>query len=108
VTVFRPAARTVAPDGREWEIYAYKLRRAPRPAGERRRRLRRLVELVSGAVRALAADEWTVEAVSWAPYPLRHKWTTTREYRGQVLAQVEGSLERGQIPLPRNAFQRSV
>lgn len=108
MSVFRPAARTVAPDGREWEIYTYKLRRAPRPVGERRRRLRRLAEVASGALRALASDEWTVEAVSWAPYPLAHKWSTTREYRGQVLAQVEGSLERGQIPHPRNAFQRTV
>jgi hypothetical protein len=107
VTVFRPVARTVAPDGREWEIYAYKLRRAERQPGERRRVFRRVLALPSELFRALASDEWTIEALSFAPYPLSHKWFTTHEFRGQVLAQVEGALERGQIPHPRNAFQQT-
>lgn len=88
---FRPAARTVDPDGREWEIYAY------RPKPRRRRLLPRI--LVS------RSDEVTIEALSFAPYPLSYRWTTTREYKGNVLASVEGRLARGEIPMPRNARQ---
>jgi hypothetical protein len=132
VNRFRPAARTVSPDGRRWEIYAYKLelppRRTPDPApvgvfpGYRaeaaselldgilylvafipRLLVRLCVDLPVAAVRAARSDQWTIEAVSWAPYPTGHKWSTTREYRGQVLAQVEGGLARGETPHPRNA-----
>ena len=100
--MFRPHARTVGPDGREWEIYAYKLRLRRRRRA-RRRILRELVDVPVAAVRALRSDEWTVEAVSWAPFPLRHRWSTTAEWRGRVLAQVEGGLARGETPHPGNA-----
>jgi hypothetical protein len=132
---FRPAARTVSPEGRRWEIYAYKLdlpaRGTPDPSsvgvfpGYRaeaasdvldgflyllaflpRLLLRLCVDLPVAALRAARSDEWTIEAVSWAPYPTGHKWSTTREFRGQVLAQVEGSLARGETPRPRNARVR--
>ncbi|MHB8471167.1 MAG: hypothetical protein ACYDCH_15660 [Gaiellaceae bacterium] len=100
MSVFRPSARATGPDAREWEIYAYRLKRAA-PSGKRR--LRRLAELVAEAARALRADEWTIEAVSWLPRQERYRWTTTGEHRGQVLAQVEGGLTRGDVPRPRNA-----
>ena len=91
----RPSARTLAPDGREWEIYAYRARVTP--ASGRFRRLRRLF--------ARRAGDWTVEALSFAPYPMSYKWTTSGETKGQVLASVEGRLARGETPVPRNAKQ---
>ena len=33
-----------------------------------------------------------------AAHAERHAWTTTTEYKGQVLAQVEGNLARGDVP----------
>ena len=92
---FRPKARTTSPDGREWEIYAYR-KRAPAPPG-RFRRIRQLFARRSG--------DWTIEASSWAPYPITHRWSTTTELCGQVLASVEGQLARGETPQPRNAKQ---
>lgn len=113
---FRPHARTVSPDGRRWEIYAYKLdlpeRGAPNPApvgaGHRLAFIPRFIwrvciDLPVAAARALQSDVWTIEAASWAPYPLSYRWSTTQEFRGQVLAQVEGGLARGETPHPRNA-----
>jgi hypothetical protein len=104
VSSFRPAVRTASPDGRRWEIYAYKFKRPSAPAGRRLTRLLRIcVELPAAVVRARTSDEWTNEAVSWAPYPVGHKWSTTSEFRGQVLAQVEGGIVHGETPRPRNA-----
>jgi hypothetical protein len=91
----KAAARTTAPDGREWEIYAYRTRAAPSTG--RFRRIRRLL--------APRSPEWTIEAVSWAPYEARHRWTVPREIRGQALATVEGELARGRTPHPRHAKQ---
>jgi hypothetical protein len=92
----RPAARTTAPDGRAWEIYAYRPR--VESAGDSRfGRLRRLF--------ARRSDDWTVEAVSWAPYEIRLSWSISTDRKGQVLAQVEGQLARGERPMPRNAKQ---
>jgi hypothetical protein len=56
------------------------------------------VEVGVAAVRSLRSDEWTVEAVTFLPHRERYVWTTTREFKGQVLAQVEGHLARGDIP----------
>lgn len=100
MSVFRPAVRVTAPDGREWEIYAYKLRLQPaRSAGTVRfRALRRLLELAVAAAGSLRSDMWTIEALSFLPQPQRCAWTTTREFRGQVLAQVEGRLAGGDLP----------
>ena len=129
---FRPAVRVSSPDGRRWEIYAYKLKLPlrstpdPAPIGSLpgyqaevaselldgvvyllafipRQLLRVFVDLPIAAVRAMKSDEWTIEAASWAPYPISHRWSTTRELRGQVLAQVEGALAHGETPRPRNA-----
>jgi hypothetical protein len=91
----RPSARTLAPDGRKWEIYAYRARIAPSTG-----RLKSLRGLV-----ARRAREWTIEAQSFAPYPMSYRWTTPRETKGQVLASVEGQLARGETPMPRNAKQ---
>jgi hypothetical protein len=52
--------------------------------------------------------DWTIEAVSWAPYEVRHRWTVAGERKGQVLASVEGQLARGEHPLPRHAKQETV
>ena len=54
---------------------------------------------------AQRAQEWTIEAVSWAPYPLRHRWKVAPELKGQVLASVEGQLARGEEPMPPRAKQ---
>jgi hypothetical protein len=105
VSHFRAVARTTAPDGRLWEIYRYRVQRPPR--GARRRLAYLFVDLPRAAVRALGSDEWTIEAVSWAPYPIRDRWRTNREFRGQVLASIEGQLARGELPTPRNAQKLS-
>jgi hypothetical protein len=113
VSVFRPAAKVTSPDGQEWEIYAHKLRVAtpgPPDADAPRepllarlvrfvpRVLARLARLATDAIRAARSDEWTVDAVSHMPRRTTYTWTTTTEYKGQVLAQVEGNLARGDIP----------
>ena len=49
-------------------------------------------------MRSLRSDEWTIEAITWLPQRQAYAWTTAREFRGQVLAQVEGHLTRGDIP----------
>jgi hypothetical protein len=127
VSVFRPSARLTAPDGREWEIYAYKLQVGARaewdtdllddqpgygPGGAEialvnavawlallvPRLLFRLVDVAVGAVRALSSDAWTIEAITFMPQRQSYTWRTTSEYRGQVLAQIEGSLARGHVP----------
>jgi len=98
MTSLHAAARTTDPDGRDWEIYAYRFRLPKRTR-------RRLPHLFVDMPRAFRTAEWTIEAVSWAPYPIRHRWTTTRERRGQVLASVEGQLARGETPMPRHARQ---
>ena len=130
MSVFRPSARTIDPAGRAWEIYAYKLvlpRRGspdPTPSGLAFPRgetffalfdgiayllawiprvLLLLVDLPVAGARALRSDAWTIEAISWAPFRESYTWTTTREHRGQVLAQIEGGLARGERPHPRNA-----
>ena len=92
----RPAARTISPDGREWEIYAYQ-ERVELPPETRFRLMRRLF--------APRSDEWLIEAVSYAPYEQRLRWSIPAERKGQVLAQVEGQLARGERPMPRNAKQ---
>ena len=92
----KAVARTEGPDGREWEIYAYR-ERVPPPPGARFRLVRRLF--------ARRSEHWLVEAVSWAPYELRLRWEVAAERKGQVLAQVEGQLARGERPMPRNAKQ---
>jgi hypothetical protein len=125
VTVFRPSARVTSPDGREWEIYAYKINVRDRetwdvddpvtsaPAEEVAwvisgvlwvvmlipRLLLRMVDVAVGAVRMLGSDEWTIDAVTYMPPQTVHTWTTTSEYKGQVLAQVEGHLARGDVAI---------
>jgi hypothetical protein len=114
------------PNGRGWEIYAFRIALPERSAGDSPLEyhgvvmqtvggihwlirgagvllVRMLVDLPIAAMRATRSDEWTIEAVSWAPSRHRYTWKTTREYRGQVLAQVEGGIARGEIPRPRNA-----
>ncbi|MGH2972207.1 MAG: hypothetical protein ACRDNM_14485 [Gaiellaceae bacterium] len=92
----RPAARTTAPDGREWEIYAYR-ERAELPDDVRFTRVRKLF--------ARRSDKWLIEAVSWAPYEKRFRWSIAKERRGQALASVEGQLARGENPMLRDAKQ---
>jgi hypothetical protein len=114
-----------SPDGREWEIYAYKVtlrdrddpeELLPPVAGARAeavwalvdalfwivlllpRLLLRLVDTARAAIAAARSDEWTIEAVAFLPQPTAYTWTTTSEYKGQVLAQVEGHLARGDVP----------
>jgi hypothetical protein len=99
VSLFRPSVRVRAPDGRDWEIYAYKLRTERAPAqGRFLARVVRSVRLTAvSAVRSLRADEWTIEAVCFVPRE-SYAWRTTREFKGQVIARVEGSLARGDPP----------
>jgi hypothetical protein len=92
VSVFRPARRVTGPDGREWEIYAYRIRLP------QRRKLRRFpVDVAAAALRALRTNEWTIEAIAFIPRETC-TWRTTTEHRGQVLALVEGHLARGHVP----------
>jgi hypothetical protein len=92
----RAHTKTSGPDGRAWEIYAYR-RRVELPEGVRFRGIR--------AWFAPREADWTIEASSWAPYPLRHRWKAAPEFKGHVLARVEGQLARGETPMPRNAIQ---
>lgn len=92
----RPAARTMSPDGREWEIYAYR-ERAELPPDTRFRLVRKLVARSSG--------DWLIEAVSYAPYEQRLRWSIPADRKGQALARVEGQLARGERPMLRNAKQ---
>ena len=126
----RPVARTTAPDGREWEIYAYALQLPRRPPVQRatvgdaptwqgavvesivslitlvpRMLVRFLYDLPVAAIRARNSDALFIEAVSWAPYEMRLRWEISKDRKGQVLAQVEGQLARGERPMPRNAKQ---
>jgi hypothetical protein len=133
VSVFRPSARVTDPHGRAWEIYAFRMKLPRRGAldplvsddvmdprgvvlalpfllvsGLVRGLVRLLVDIPLAGIRALRSDEWTIEAVSWAPFRTSYTWRTSGEHRGQVLAQVEGGIARGEVPRPRNAqFVRS-
>jgi hypothetical protein len=111
VSVFRPSVRLTAADGREWEIYTYKLEvgdRAERDDHVVNRLVRlalliprlfgRLVDAGLAAVRAARSDTWTIEAITFMPSKQSYTWRTTGEHRGQVLAQIEGSLQRGDVP----------
>jgi hypothetical protein len=127
VSVFRPSARVQSPDGNEWEIYVYKLQVGDRaewdtdvldadipyqPAAAELavvngvvwlvmlvpRMLARLFDVARAVVRSIGSDEWTVEAITFMPHQQSYVWRTTREFKGQVLAQVEGSLARGDPP----------
>ena len=127
MTVFRPAVRLTGPDGREWEIYAYKVAVRERaewdtdladtdgvygPAAAELaavnavvwivmlvpRMLMRLADAAVAGVRTLRSDEWTIEAITFMPQRQSYAWRTTGEHRGQVLAQVEGNLARGHVP----------
>jgi len=99
VSVFRPTVRLRDPDGREWESYAYKL--VLDLDGGDGRPLRRAAEaarsLTGSAIRSLRSDDWTIEAICFVPRE-SYLWRTTREFKGQVLARVEGSLARGDVP----------
>jgi hypothetical protein len=122
VSIFRPSARVTAPDGREWEIYAYKIKLrdlddfGPDDDAAFRgldmplvflanllllipRLLIRLGQAGLGGLETLRGDEWTIDAITFYPQQTVHSWTTTSEYKGQVLAQVEGHLARGDVPL---------
>ena len=117
MTVFRPSVRLHSPDGREWEIYEYKLDVGGRAewdtdlvdadVGELAvvnaivwlvMLIPRLLVRLVDAIRAVRSDEWTIEAITFMPSRQSYVWRTTSEHRGQVLAQVEGSLVRGDVP----------
>jgi hypothetical protein len=100
-------------DGREWEIYIYKVRlRAdywdPRDPPRSPKRMQRLRDAYARILRSLREDAWTIEAVTWdPPRAAAHGWVTTSEHKGQVLAQVQGHLQRGDVPIRlRNADYR--
>jgi hypothetical protein len=120
----------MSPDGREWEIYAYTLQLPGRQPIEQaavanapsvqsavidgivfvvllvpRMLVRVLYDFPVAALRAARSDTCLIEAVSWAPYPVKLRWEISKERKGQVLAQVEGQLARGEQPMPRNAKQ---
>ena len=132
VSSFRPTRRIRGPDGREWEIYVYKVHLPPRPAPDPapfvmgpslqgagisalldgiayvvawipRIVVRVFVDLPAAALRAARSDEWIVEAISWAPFRASYKWSTKAESRKQIVALVEGALAGGETPHPRNA-----
>jgi hypothetical protein len=92
VSVFRPAARVTSPDRREWEVYVYRVqwRRPPRR--------RDVLRSVAAALRTARGDDWTIDAIAHLPRKTVYRWTTVTASKGQVLAQVEGHLARGDIP----------
>jgi hypothetical protein len=127
MSVWRPSARVESPDGHAWEIYAYRIQLRDRDdwdtgiddleVGSLRARsafalldaivwlvllvpraIVRFGEFALAGARALRSDEWTIEAIAFTPRRESYAWTTTTEYKGQVLAQVEGHLARGDIP----------
>ena len=104
MSVFRPAVRVQDPDGREWEIYAYKLDVTLQLGDARllRRAARAVQGSLFGALRSLRSDQWTIEAICFVPRE-SYTWRTTREFKGQVIARVEGSLARGDVPRLTNA-----
>jgi hypothetical protein len=130
VSVFQPSRRVRDPGGREWEIYAFRIRLPerdpPRDSAFEYTRLHALgavlwllgqvprllvrvfYDVPLAALRALRSDEWTIEAIAWLPHKTIYIWTTTHEYRGHVLAQVEGELARGDIPHPHHAVFHGV
>ncbi|HEY2372341.1 MAG TPA: hypothetical protein VGH82_07310 [Gaiellaceae bacterium] len=99
MSVFRPTVRLQDPDGRHWEIYAYKLDLGIDSADGRLlgRAARAARSLAASTIRSLRSDEWTIEAICYVPRE-SYRWRTTREFKGQVLARVEGSLARGDVP----------
>jgi hypothetical protein len=127
MSVFRPAAKVTTPDGREWEIYAYKIKVGDLddfgPTEDDAlygqadleiaslvvifainvlllipRLVIRAAQVVVAAIRSVRSDRWTIDAVTFMPRHTVYTWTTTSEYKGQVLAQVEGHLARGDVP----------
>lgn len=92
MSVFRPAARVTSPDGQEWEIYAFRIQ------WQRPERRRDVLRSVAAALRAARSDNWTIEAIAHLPRKTVYRWTTSTPHKGQVLAQVEGHLARGDIP----------
>jgi hypothetical protein len=60
--------------------------------------VRVLWDVPRAGLRARHSDEWTIEAVAWLPHETRYTWTTTGEFRRNVLAQLEGQLARGEQP----------
>jgi hypothetical protein len=127
VSVFRPSVRLTAADGREWEIYAYKIEVGDRAEWDTDllddpdtssmasvelalvnavvwlvllvpRLLVRLLDVGLAAARAARSDRWTIEAITFMPHRQSYTWKTTSEHKGQVLAQIEGSLRRGDVP----------
>lgn len=92
MSLFRPAVKLVDPDGRDWEIYAYRVRWT-KPA-----RRRDAWRSVVAAVRAARSDAWTIDAISFLPGRTVCTWTTRTEHKGQVVAQIEGHLARGDVP----------
>ena len=92
MSVFRAAARVTSPDGTEWEIYAYRIR------WQKPRRRREVLRSVVAAWHAVRSDQWTIDAVTHLPVRTVYAWATTSESKGQVLAQVEGHLARGDVP----------
>jgi hypothetical protein len=107
MSVFRPTVSLTDANGRRWEVYAYRVKVPPRVEATGRGRLRRAVKhawgVFAAAVRSLRSDEWTIEAITWVPSRTSYTWSTTREYRDHVLAQVEGQLARGDVPRLRHA-----
>ena len=97
MSVFRPTRRVSSPDGKPWEIYAYRVR-PPRAGSGRRlgRPARWLRSAVHETARSLRTDEWTIEAICFVPRE-SYTWRTTREFKGQVLAGVEGGIASGDV-----------
>jgi hypothetical protein len=88
MSVFRPSARVTDPHGRACEISAFRMKLPER-----------------GSLDPLVSDDYIEPRglVFALPFRTSYMWTATRDYRRQVLAQVEGGIARGEKPQPRNA-----
>jgi len=124
MSVFWPARKIVAPDGRAWEIYVSRFRW---PTWKPYRinagggiwqllsipvylvteilwpLLRMLLTLPSAAFAAMRAETIRVEAISFIPWPEAHLWITTDDQLARILNQISYGLETGRVVQPIGA-----
>ena len=67
--------------------------------------IRFFYDLPVAAARARNSDTLSSRRSAGLHTELRLRWEISKERKGQVLAQVEGQLARGERPMPRNAKQ---
>lgn len=136
VSLFRPARRVEAPDGRSWELYVYRVRlprwqsddySVPTEADSTGGIVtfvvelplfvvtqvlvplgRMLVRLPSAVARGLRSDVVTIEAVTFWPSREELAWTAQRRDAARVLEEIAAELAQGRIARPARAVFRGA